>query len=150
MKITFVTLSFTAPSRRGIESADARRGTSSSPVASSFRLERWHDRVLGVVEVLGGVLGLGRTAQVWTPNRHCPAYEPSLGTKSRNQGPPQAIATSRLLTLIVEKFLHLKSGHAPGASGRNGLPIAAILHVATSVDAGHPGEDRVRGHQIAL
>ena len=42
-----------------------------------------------------------------------------------------------LAAVLFEVLLRFERGHAAGAGGGDGLAIAAVLHVAAGVDAGH-------------
>src|SRR5450755_85908 len=60
------------------------------------------------------------------------------------------LARSRLLAVLFQKFLDFQRGHATGAGRSDGLTLAAVLHVAASVDALHAGEDVVVSFEIAV
>src|SRR5690348_10232742 len=49
-----------------------------------------------------------------------------------------------------QEAFRLQSRHATRARGCNGLPKAAVLHITTGINPGHPGMDIIGGHKIAL
>src|ERR1700689_3694501 len=52
--------------------------------------------------------------------------------------------------VVFQEFLHLNGRHAPTPSGSNGLAVAAVLHVAASVNAVHACVHVVVGFEIAI
>src|SRR5450755_611129 len=56
----------------------------------------------------------------------------------------------KLVFVLFEKLFGVHRGHATGARGGDGLPIAVILHVAGDKHAGDFGFAAIRGQQIAV
>src|ERR1700676_686893 len=81
-----------------------------------------------------------KTTEICITNRRCSRYEPE---SKRRRG-------LELLTLLFQEFLHFDGGHATGARRRDGLAIAAILHVAARVNPMHARENIVVSLKIAV
>src|SRR5438105_13214763 len=51
--------------------------------------------------------------------------------------------------LFFQEFLRFHGRHAAGAGSGDRLTVAAVLHVAASIDSGHAGENVSAGNEIA-
>src|ERR1700720_4682397 len=54
------------------------------------------------------------------------------------------------VSFVLEEFLYFVRGHAAGTRGSDGLPVAAVLHIAAREHSWHFGEDILLRDQVAI
>src|SRR3984893_5992105 len=54
------------------------------------------------------------------------------------------------VSFVLEEFLYFVRGHAAGTRSSDGLPVAAVLHIAAREHSWHSGEDILLRDQVAI